>query len=119
MARVEFKSNSPVQSLSGTLGYLTYTTRYGRTFVHTAHQPTLPEHPTRAQKAKYKRDIMLNNCICILQDEMEDILLAIQLRPKMRERLKRLYNSYAPLIKAPTKLQKRIMTEYRARFLES
>ena len=115
MARVELMPG--IESISGSVGQLTFRTMNGKTFVRVRQEAELPKGASRKQKAKYKRDRMLDQCIAILQDEMGDMLEAIRLRPKMRERLKRLYDKYAKEIKAPTKLQRKIMTEYRGRFV--
>ena len=117
MARVRFKEGQPIQSLSGKIGNLTYRTRNGKTFVHVASELELPEGATRKQKALYKRRVMVDECVTILQEEMDDFIEAIQMRTKIRDRIIGLYKKYSPEIKARTKLQRKIMGEYRKKWL--
>ncbi len=119
MAKVTFKEGQPIQSLSGTLGRMTFRTMYGHTSVFEKPEPTLPKNPTRKQKAQFKKRTIIDNCLTILQSEITDIQEAIRMRQKIRDRLIYLYKKFAPTIKAPTKLQKAIMTEYRQRFSQS
>ena len=119
MAKVTFKPGQPIQSLSGTLGRMTFRTIYGHTSVFEKPEPTLPKNATRKQKAQFKRQIIIDNCLTILQGEITDIKEAIRMRQKIRDRLVYLYKKFAPTIKARTKLQKAIMTEYRQRFSQS
>ena len=116
MARITFKENQPIQSLSGTVGNITFRTMNGRTYAYGRPEPVLPKNPTRKQRALYKRRSIIDQCITILQSQYEDMQVAIKMRPKIKQRLTYLYKTFAPDIKAPTKLQKRIMTEYYARF---
>ena len=116
MAKVHFKPNQPIQSLSGTLGSVTFRTVNGQTQAFQRPEPVLPKNPTRKQRALYKRRSIIDQCITILQSQYEDMQVAIAMRPKIKQRLTYLYKTFAPDIKAPTKLQKRIMTEYYARF---
>ena len=119
MARVTFNQNQPVQSLSGSIGALTFRTLNGRTFVHERTAPELPKHPTRQQRAQFKQRTVIDRCLSILQSQIPDIQEAIAMRPKLRDRLVRLYNKYAPSIKAPTKLQRKIMIEYYQKFAKT
>ena len=119
MARVEFKEDSPIQSLSGTIGNLTFRTRNGKTTVFHRYEAELAPEASRAERRRYKREQMVRNCVAILQNEMEDIQVAIAQRPKIRERILYLYKKYEKEIKAPTKLQKKIMCEYRAKWCQS
>lgn len=116
MARVTFKPGQPIQSLSGTIGNLTYRTVYGQTFVHLAREVKLPENPTRADKERFRRLTIANQCVCILQEEISDLQESLRMRPKIRERILGLYKRYHKEIKARTKLQKKIMEEYRKRW---
>ena len=105
-----------IESISGTVGNLTFRTVNGKTFVHEKAEPELPEKPTREERAKYKRDVIIDQCVRILQREIEDLTKAVRMRPKIRSRLVSLYGRYAPAIKARTKLQRKIMAEYRAKY---
>ena len=116
MAKVTFKEGQPIQSLSGSLGDMIFRTRNGQTFVHKRSYPALPKDATRAQKARYRRRMMIDECARILQDEYEDVVVAIDMRKKICDRLGRLYDQYSPELKAPTKLQRKIMSEYRSRY---
>ena len=115
MARVFLKPDSPIQSLSGTVGNITFRTMNGKTFMLSHAEPELHKDASLKEKAQYKRRMMVNACVRILQASMP-MLEAMQERKKMYDRLKVLYDKYAHEIKAPTKLQKKIMTEYYARF---
>ena len=117
MARVTFKKDQPIQSLSGSIGNIEFRTINGKTFVHERLDPELPKDATRKQKAMYRRRMIVNNCVSILQNEMEDIQEAIAMRSKLCDRIKYLYDKYAKEIKAPTKLQSKIIGEYRAKFV--
>ena len=116
MAKVTFNPDSPIQALSGTLGNLTFRTINGRTFVHERTEPVLPKHPSRQQRARFKQRTIINSCIAILQSRYEDIQEAIAMRNTIKDRLNHLYKKHAAHIKAPTKLQRAIMTDYYARF---
>ena len=119
MARITFNENQPIQALSGSLGDFTFRTVYGRTHVFQRPEPILPKNPTRQQRELFKQRTVINNCINILQAQYEDFQEAIAMRKKIKERLTYLYKKHAPDIKAPTKLQRAIMTDYYARFSAS
>ena len=119
MARVEFKKDSPIQSLSGTVGSLTFRTMYGKTSVFARREPELPENASRAEKRQFKREQIVRQCVMILQDEIEDLQEAIMMRTKIRNRIMYLYKKYAEEIKAPTKLQQKIMGEYRSKWCKT
>ena len=116
MATVTFNPESGIQSLSGSLGRLTFRTKNGKTFVTERPRPVLPKNPTREQKRKYTRQTIIEDCLEILQSRMEDIQEAMRIRPKIKDRLEYLYAKFSPTIKARTKLQKAIMSEYYTRF---
>lgn len=116
MARITFAKDQPIQSLSGSLGRITYRTVNGHTFVYRRNNPELPKNPTRKQRAQFKKRTIIDNCVSILQSQIKDIQEAITMRPKIKERLRSLYDKFEPTIKAPTKLQKAIMSEYYVRF---
>ena len=117
MAKVTFAKNQPIQSLSGSIGRITYRTMNGHTFMYRTEDHVLPKNATRKQRAQFKQRTIINNCLDILQSQIPDIQEAIAMRPKIKERLRYLYKTFAPTIKARTKLQKAIMSEYYARFL--
>jgi hypothetical protein len=116
MARVIFKKGQPIQSLSGTIGRYTYRTINGKTFVHASKERVLPDDASRKEKALFKRESMLDQCTEILQNEMADVQEAIRMRSKIRSRLRSLYEKYRKEIKGRTKLQTRIMSEYRGKW---
>ena len=116
MARITFNPNQPIQSLSGTVGNITFRTVNGRTHAFQRAEPLLPKHPTRKQRALFKQRSVINNCIAILQSQYEDIQMAIAMRTKLKDRLRYLYQKFVKDISAPSKLQKAIMSEYHARF---
>ena len=116
MAKIEFKEGSPIQSLSGTLGNMTFRSINGRTYVTQRAERELPEDASREEKRAYRRRQMIQDCVQILQAEIIDIEEAIRMRYKIYVRIAALYDKYVGEIKAPTKLQKQIMTEYRSRY---
>lgn len=116
MARVTFTKESGIKSLSGSIGRITFRTIHGKTFMGERPEPVLPKNATRAQREKFKRQTIIDDCLEILQNQMEDFIEAIRLRPKMKDRLEYLYKTFSPTIKARTKLQKTIMRAYYARF---
>ena len=113
MARVELMPG--IKSISGTVGNLTFKTRNGKTFVYEKPEPELPENPTRKEKARHKRAVMLNRCVALVQREIGDLQEATRQRKKIYERMASLYDKYQKSIKAPTKLMKKIMEEYCAK----
>ena len=119
MARVEFDPNQPIQSLSGSIGRVSFRTVFGRTFVTKRPEPVLPKNPTRQQRAQFKKQTIIDNCLTILQEQIPDLQEAINMRPKIRDRIVRLYKKHAPNIKAPTKLQKAIMIDYYQKFAKT
>ena len=119
MAKVTFNPDSPIQALSGSLGDFTFRTVYGRTHVFQRPEPVLPKNPTRQQRELFRQRTIINRCLNILQAQYEDFQEAIAMRKKIKERLTYLYKKHAPDIKAPTKLQRAIMTDYYARFSAS
>ena len=118
MAHVTFNPNQPIQSLSGTVGNRTFKTRNGKTYMTQLPAPVLPKNATPKQRAQYKRLRMIDQCVMIIQGQIPDIREAIAMRSKIKDRLMYLYNKYVKEIKAPTKLQKAIMEEYDARYIE-
>ena len=76
----------------------------------------LPKNPTREQRDQFTRRTIIDQCVSILQSNIPDMQDAIAMRSKIKDRIRFLYKKFAPTIKARTKLQKAIMTEYYARF---
>ena len=113
MARVELMPG--IDSISGTVGKLTFRTVNGKTFVQAKMLPELPEKPNRKEKARYRRAVLIDNCVCLLQAEYPDIREAILHRRKIYDRVAYLYDKYRKTIKAPTKLMRKIMEEYHAK----
>ena len=102
-----------ISSLSGTIGDMTFRTRNGQTSVFQKNPPRLPANATRKQKAKYKKQLIVDQCIKILQDEIGDILIAIERRHAIKQKVEYWYDKFAPKIKAPTKLQGEILNACR------
>ena len=115
MARVIFKNGGRIQKLSGKVGDLTYRTVGNKTFVFSNEVPELPKDATRKQKSQYKKRMIIDQCVTLVQRQM-DLEVALAMRQKLRDRMDYLYKRLAPKIKAKTKLQKAIMTEYYSRF---
>ena len=114
MARILFNPNSPIKRLSGRYGNIVYQFRYGKQFLYGAAEPVLPPHPTPEQRRIFRRQSIIEQCVNILQTQLELSQQAIDARKTIKNRITYLYNKYNPGIKAPTKLQKKIMTEYYA-----
>ena len=102
-----------ISSLSGTIGDMTFRTRNGKTSVFQKNPPRLPANATRKQKAKYKKQVIVDQCIKILQDEIGDILIAIERRHAIKQKVEYWYDKFAPKIKAKTKLQDAILSRVR------
>lgn len=117
MARIELMPG--IASISGTVGDFTFRTINGKTYVHRRNELELPEDATREEKRQYRRQHMIRQCVRILQDEMGDFERAIQMRLKLKSRIEGLYDKYCKEIKAPTKLQRKIMQEYRSKWSKS
>ena len=116
MARVTFNPNQPIQALSGNLGPIAFRTRNGRTYVHSRPEPVLPKNPTREQRAKYRQQTIVDYCATTIQAQISDIQQALAMRTTIHNRVVKLYKRFAPTIKARTKLQREIMSEYYSRF---
>ena len=116
MAQIQFKKDQPIQALSGTFGNITFKTVNGRTFGRSRVTPGLPKNASDEERATYKKRTIINTCISILQGEIADLQEAITMRPKIKKRVDYLYQKYVAQIKASSKLQKAIMTEYHSRF---
>ena len=115
MARVELMPG--IQSISGTIGNLTFRTRGGKTFVYSNLDPELPRRATRAQREQWLRRMVLDRCVRLIQSDYEDMYEAIRQRPLIRQRLVKLYAKYRVETSARTKLQKQIMQEYGQRYV--
>lgn len=115
MARIEFKEGNKIQHLSGKIGNLTYRTVGGKTFVYATEIPELPKDATSKQKNQYKKRIIIDACVVLIQREME-LEVALAMRQKLRDRMDYLYKCLSPKIKAKTKLQKAMMEAYYNRF---
>ena len=113
MARVELMPG--IDSISGTVGKLTFRTVNGKTFVQAKRLPELPDKPNRKEKARYKRAVVIDNCVCLLQSEYPDLRDAILHHRRIYDRVAYLYDKYRKTIKAPTKLMRKIMEVYRAK----
>lgn len=116
MARVHFKEGQPIQSLSGTIGNMTYRTRNGKTFVHCRRPLLLAADASRAERETYRRRQVVNECVGIIQDEMEDFVEAIRSRPRIRAAMSRLYRQYSPEISGRVKLQRKMLSVYRLQY---
>jgi hypothetical protein len=101
-----------IESISGTIGNVTFRTINGKTFMSKRSEPCLPKGATREQKAQYKKRTLVNTCVVLVQSQMEDMLEAIAQRKKIRDRICYLYEKLSPEIKVRTKLQKAIMSAY-------
>ena len=119
MAQIKFNPNQPIQSLSGTVGAVSFRTRNGRTFMYRTGEPVLPKNPTRKQRAQYKQRIVVDFCVSAIQAQIPDIQDALAMRPTIRSRVMRLYKLLSPSTKARTKLQGYILAEYGRRFCKS
>lgn len=112
MARITFNPDQPIQSLSGSIGSMTFRTVHGKTHVYRRTDPVLPKRPTPLQRERFRHQCIMNNCMQILQGQYRNIQEALQMRGTIKKRLEQLYRHYAPEVKAPTKLQKAMMTDY-------
>jgi len=115
MAQIIFNPDSPVKQLSGRYGNTLFHFRNGKQFVTGAVVPILPLHPTPEQRRLYRRQSIIEQCVNILQTQLVLSQQAIDVRKTIKDRITYLYNKYNHDIKAPTKLQKRIMTDYYAK----
>ena len=116
MAKVEFKKESPIQSLSGSVGKITFRTVNGQTFVHIRSAPRLPKNATWQQKKAFRKRKIVDACVERLQDEMEDMIEAIGMRKKIKNRVGYLYDQFATELTCASKIQKAVMAEYKRRF---
>lgn len=110
MARVELMPG--IESISGTVGNLTFRTVNGKTVVHKKAKPLLPEKPTNQEKAKYKRATVIGQCVAMVQNGIGDLREAIAQRDMIRHRISRLYDRYVQETQSTAKLIQRIMAGY-------
>ena len=102
-----------IKSISGTVGNVIFKSyKSGKTIMIRRPEPELPVRASRKQKAQYKKRVIVDACVAIVQEQMEDVFAAIEQRKKIRDRMTYLYDKLSPEISAKTKLQKAIMTAY-------
>ena len=101
-----------IERISGTIGDVTFFTRNGKTFMSKRSEPVLPKTATSKQKAQYRKRVMVNECVVLIQSQMDNMLDAIEKRKKIRDRISYLYAKLSPEIKARRKLQKAIIMAY-------
>lgn len=117
MARVVLMPG--VESISGTIGNKVFRTINGKTFVYGKAEAVLRPHASMKEKKQYKKRVIVDECVELIQSEMEDVLGAIRMRKKIRDCISRIYDKHAPTIRARTKLQGAIMSEYRSKHRKS
>jgi len=115
MARVTFKAGQPIQSLSGTIGNLTYRTINGKTFVRVRGEVTLASNASAEAKAAYRRKTIVDECVRIIQEEIGDMAAAIQARAGIRAAMKRYYEQFSTETGSRLKLQAKMLEAYRNR----
>lgn len=115
MARVTFKAGQPIQSLSGTIGNLTYRTINGKTFVRVRGEVGLASNASTEAKAAYRRKTIVDECVRIIQEEISDMAAAIQARAGIRAAMKRYYEQFSTETGSRLKLQAKMLEAYRNR----
>lgn len=115
MARVTFKAGQPIQSLSGTIGNLTYRTINGKTFVRVRGEVGLASNASTEAKAAYRRKTIVDECVRIIQEEIGDMAVAIQARAGIRAAMKRYYDQFSTETGSRLKLQAKMLEAYRNR----
>ena len=115
MARVTFKAGQPIQSLSGTIGNLTYRTINGKTFVRVRGEVELASNASTEAKAAYRRKMIVDECVRIIQEEISDMAAAIQARAGIRAAMKRYYDQFSTETGSRLKLQAKMLEAYRNR----
>lgn len=115
MARVTFKAGQPIQSLSGTIGNLTYRTINGKTFVRVRGEVGLASNASTEAKAAYRRKTIVDECVRIIQEEIGDMATAIQARAGIRAAMKRYYEQFSTETGSRLKLQAKMLEAYRNR----
>lgn len=115
MARVTFKAGQPIQSLSGTIGNLTYRTINGKTFVRVRGEVGLASNASTEAKAAYRRKMIVDECVRIIQEEIGDMAAAIQARAGIRAAMKRYYEQFSTETGSRLKLQAKMLEAYRNR----
>ena len=115
MARVTFKAGQPIQSLSGTIGNLTYRTINGKTFVRVRGEVGLASNASTEAKTAYRRKTIVDECVRIIQEEIGDMAAAIQARAGIRAAMKRYYEQFSTETGSRLKLQAKMLEAYRNR----
>lgn len=110
MARVKLMPG--IESISGTIGNLTFRTCGGRTFVHAKVDPELPPRATRSQREKWLRTCVVNRCMRCIQGNYAEIREAISARALIRQRVVALYIMYRKETGSMTKLLKKVTMAY-------
>lgn len=120
MAHVTFKKGQPIQSLSGTIGNLTFRTVNGKTFVREKPKYVLPKRPTERDKERYRRSWVLDYCVATIQELEPDTETAIRNRPKIYKRFASLYNKYRDSFpQSRLYIASLLINQYRERYAES
>ena len=117
MARIELMPG--IESISGTIGNLTFRTRGGKTFVHAKREAELPLRATRQEREKWLRTTVLDQCVRIVQENCGDMHEAIRKRTLIRQRLAVLYAKYRAETSARTKLQKKMLEAYHRHYRQA
>lgn len=124
MAVIKFKADQQ-QSLSGTLCGMIYRTRNGKTTVFTEPMPFMPKRPTEAQRLKYHKDCVVQDCTRQIQSlilartdrSVAEMQRVADMHNAIRTTVTRWYEKYRPYFRTDTELSSAIVYYFRTKNL--
>lgn len=124
MAVIKFKADQQ-QSLSGTLCGMIYRTRNGKTSVFTEPVPFMPKRPTEAQRLKYHKDCVVQDCTRQIQSlilartdrSVTQMQRVADMHYNIRKTIIRWYDFYRQYFRSNSDLTKALVYYFRCKHL--
>ena len=124
MANILFRPDQQ-QTLSGTLCGMIYRTRNGKTTVFTEPEPFLPIKHTSAQRLKYHKDCVVQDCVRQIQAHIlartdrsvAEMQRVADMHNAIRTTVTRWYDKYKPYFRTDSALTKAIVYYFRTKNL--
>ena len=124
MAVIKFKADQQ-QSLSGTLCGMIYRTRNGKTSVFTEPVPFMPKRPTEAQRLKYHKDCVVQDCTRQIQSlilartdrSVAEMQRVADMHYNIRKTIFRWYDFYRQYFHSDSDLTKALVYYFRCKHL--
>ena len=113
MARIEYNNEAGVEPLSGKYGKLVFRHQAnGKNFVYRESPVVAAKNAKRVLRRASKKQIVVEQCVEILQLQLPLSQEAIDMRKKIKDRVVYLYKKYEPQIRGRIRLQARILKEF-------